>query len=78
MTAAVLCTEADDPRWPVDGHRPGTGRADHRSRVRPLGIPRRCGVTVHLRLPTAFCSPNFAYLMASDALDALRRNRGHR
>jgi metal-sulfur cluster biosynthetic enzyme len=30
------------------------------------------GVTVHLRLPTAFCSPNFAYLMASDALDALR------
>lgn len=29
------------------------------------------GVTVHLRLPTAFCSPNFAYLMASDALDAL-------
>jgi metal-sulfur cluster biosynthetic enzyme len=31
------------------------------------------GVEVHLRLPTAFCSPNFAYLMASDALDALRR-----
>jgi metal-sulfur cluster biosynthetic enzyme len=30
------------------------------------------GVTVHLRLPTAFCSPNFAYLMASDANDALR------
>jgi metal-sulfur cluster biosynthetic enzyme len=30
------------------------------------------GVTVHLRLPTAFCSPNFAYLMASDAVDALR------
>ena len=30
------------------------------------------GVTVHLRLPTAFCSPNFAYLMASDAYDALR------
>ena len=29
------------------------------------------GVTVHLRLPTAFCSPNFAYLMASDAQDAL-------
>lgn len=29
------------------------------------------GVTVHLRLPTSFCSPNFAYLMASDALDAL-------
>ncbi|CAN3126926.1 MIP18 family-like domain-containing protein [Mycobacterium sp. smrl_JER01] len=30
------------------------------------------GVEVHLRLPTAFCSPNFAYLMASDALDALQ------
>lgn len=21
------------------------------------------GVTIHLRLPTSFCSPNFAYLM---------------
>ncbi|MCW2798403.1 iron-sulfur cluster assembly protein [Nocardioides sp.] len=30
------------------------------------------GVSVHLRLPTSFCSPNFAYLMASDAQDALR------
>ncbi|MFT4125307.1 MAG: iron-sulfur cluster assembly protein [Gordonia sp. (in: high G+C Gram-positive bacteria)] len=29
------------------------------------------GVCVHLRLPTSFCSPNFAYLMAADALDAL-------
>jgi metal-sulfur cluster biosynthetic enzyme len=28
-------------------------------------------VVVHLRLPTAFCAPNFAYLMASDAKDAL-------
>ncbi len=28
-------------------------------------------VTVHLRLPTSFCSPNFAYLMASDAKDAI-------
>ncbi|MBK1783299.1 iron-sulfur cluster assembly protein [Prauserella cavernicola] len=28
-------------------------------------------VTVHLRLPTSFCAPNFAYLMASDAKDAL-------
>jgi metal-sulfur cluster biosynthetic enzyme len=34
------------------------------------------GVTVHLRLPTAFCSPNFAYLMASDAQDALRAMDG--
>ena len=28
-------------------------------------------VEVHLRLPTSFCAPNFAYLMASDALDAI-------
>ncbi|GGU10203.1 iron-sulfur cluster assembly protein [Nocardioides albus] len=28
-------------------------------------------VEAHLRLPTSFCSPNFAYLMASDAKDAL-------
>lgn len=34
------------------------------------------GVTVHLRLPTSFCSPNFAYLMASDSVDALRRVAG--
>lgn len=31
------------------------------------------GVTVHLRLPTSFCAPNFAYLMTSDAQDALKR-----
>ena len=35
----------------------------------PSGPPR---VEVHLRLPTSFCAPNFAYLMASDALDAVR------
>lgn len=34
------------------------------------------GVTVHLRLPTSFCSPNFAYLMCSDSVDALRRVEG--
>ncbi|MCE0767293.1 iron-sulfur cluster assembly protein, partial [Pseudonocardia kujensis] len=28
-------------------------------------------VVVHLRLPTSFCAPNFAYLMASDAKDVL-------
>jgi metal-sulfur cluster biosynthetic enzyme len=28
-------------------------------------------VDVHLRLPTSFCAPNFAYLMASDAKDVL-------
>jgi metal-sulfur cluster biosynthetic enzyme len=39
--------------------------------VRSIAIDD-AGVTVHLRLPTSFCSPNFAYLMASDAQDALR------
>ncbi|WP_305786800.1 iron-sulfur cluster assembly protein [Symbioplanes lichenis] len=28
-------------------------------------------VEVHLRLPTSFCAPNFAWLMASDAYDAV-------
>lgn len=28
-------------------------------------------VETHLRLPTSFCAPNFAYLMASDAKDVL-------
>ncbi|UIJ35414.1 iron-sulfur cluster assembly protein [Allobranchiibius sp. GilTou73] len=28
-------------------------------------------VEVHLRLPTSFCSPNFAWLMVSDAYDAV-------
>src|SRR5437867_1412866 len=30
----------------------------------------RGSVTIRLRLPTFFCSPNFAYLMARDARDA--------
>jgi metal-sulfur cluster biosynthetic enzyme len=29
------------------------------------------GVEVHLRLPTSFCAPNFAYLMVSDAQEAV-------
>ncbi|GAB3270328.1 iron-sulfur cluster assembly protein [Sinomonas notoginsengisoli] len=33
---------------------------------------------VHLRLPTSFCSPNFAYLMASDAKDAVSAIAGMR
>ncbi|SDP32123.1 Metal-sulfur cluster biosynthetic enzyme [Klenkia soli] len=31
-----------------------------------------CDVEVHLRLPTSFCAPNFAWLMVSDARDAVR------
>ena len=39
--------------------------------VRSVAIDDAGGVEVHLRLPTSFCSPNFAYLMASDSKDAL-------
>lgn len=72
MTAPALCTEQDlvaalstvlDPELDAP--------------ITELGFVRSvtiddAGVSVHLRLPTAFCSPNFAYLMAADALDALR------
>ena len=42
--------------------------------VRSLDVgegPAGPHVRLHLRLPTSFCSPSFAYLMASDAKDAL-------
>ena len=39
--------------------------------VRSLSVGTGGDVVVHLRLPTSFCAPNFAYLMASDAKDAL-------
>ena len=39
--------------------------------VRSLTVTPSGNVKVHLRLPTAFCSPNFAYLMTSDAKDVL-------
>lgn len=38
--------------------------------VRSVTIDDDC-VEVHLRLPTSFCAPNFAFLMVSDAYDAL-------
>jgi metal-sulfur cluster biosynthetic enzyme len=46
--------------------------------ITDLGFVRSLVVTdgdveVHLRLPTSFCAPNFAYLMASDAKDALTK-----
>jgi metal-sulfur cluster biosynthetic enzyme len=40
--------------------------------VRSLVVSQGDTVEVHLRLPTSFCSPNFAYLMASDAKDVLK------
>ncbi len=39
--------------------------------VRSLMVSPGGNVKVHLRLPTSFCSPNFAYLMASDTKDVL-------
>lgn len=44
--------------------------------ITDLGFVTSCvvdggAVSVRLRLPTAFCSPSFAYLMASDAYDAV-------
>jgi metal-sulfur cluster biosynthetic enzyme len=34
-------------------------------------VVREDAVEVHLRLPTSFCAPNFAWLMVSDARDAV-------
>jgi metal-sulfur cluster biosynthetic enzyme len=39
--------------------------------VHTLTVSPGGAVELHLRLPTSFCSPNFAYLMASDAKDVL-------
>ena len=41
--------------------------------VRSLTVTPAGNVKVHLRLPTSFCAPNFAYLMASDAKDVLTK-----
>ncbi len=46
--------------------------------VTTLGFVSVCSVSdvgvaeVHLRLPTYFCAPNFAFLMVADAYDAVR------
>ena len=42
--------------------------------VRSLTVsagPEGTQAVIHLRLPTSFCSPNFAYLMASDSKDVI-------
>ncbi|MEW1935482.1 iron-sulfur cluster assembly protein [Rhodococcus sp. NPDC079359] len=41
--------------------------------VSSLVVDSSGDVVVHLRLPTSFCAPNFAYLMASDAKDVLKQ-----
>lgn len=41
--------------------------------VHTLVISPSGNVKLNLRLPTSFCSPNFAYLMASDAKDVLKQ-----
>ncbi|WP_324644452.1 iron-sulfur cluster assembly protein [Pseudarthrobacter sp. LT1] len=59
--AAVLDPELDEPITDLGF-------------VRSIEVTRAADgteVTVHLRLPTSFCSPNFAYLMASDSKDAI-------
>lgn len=38
--------------------------------------PEGTQAVVHLRLPTSFCSPNFAYLMASDSKDVISALEG--
>ena len=40
--------------------------------VRSVVLDGAGNTEVHLRLPTSFCSPSFAWLMVSDAQDALR------
>ena len=50
-----------------------TSRSPTLGFVRSLMVSPGGNVKVHLRLPTSFCSPNFAYLMASDAKDALSK-----
>ncbi len=76
MTAALLSAEAE-----VLEALAGVTDPELDEPITELGFVRSVllddrGVTVHLRLPTAFCSPNFAYLMASDSLDALRELDG--
>jgi metal-sulfur cluster biosynthetic enzyme len=61
---AVVDPELDEPITDL-----GFVRSLTVSPTAPDGATVR--VEVHLRLPTSFCSPNFAYLMASDAKDAL-------
>jgi metal-sulfur cluster biosynthetic enzyme len=52
--------------------------------ITELGFVGSCVVTdggdvdVHLRLPTPQCAPNFAFLMAADAREAVRRVSGVR
>ena len=41
--------------------------------VRSLVVSPAGNIKCNLRLPTSFCSPNFAYLMASDAKDVLSK-----
>jgi metal-sulfur cluster biosynthetic enzyme len=41
--------------------------------VRSLVVTPAGNVKCNLRLPTSFCAPNFAYLMASDAKDVLSK-----
>lgn len=52
--------------------------------ITSLGFVASCTVspagdaTIHLRLPTYFCAPNFAFLMVADAYDAVSATEGVR
>ena len=65
------------PRRARHGARPGAGRAGHRRSASSSRVPRPAtGIApVHLRLPTYFCAPNFAFLMVADAYDAVSGRR---
>ena len=69
---AVLTDQAADVRFALDA----VIDPELDEPITDLGFIRSIeigddSVVVHLRLPTSFCSPNFAYLMASDSKDAL-------
>ena len=44
--------------------------------VRSTAVDDLGAVTIHLRLPTSFCAPNFAWLMAGDARKAVSAVEG--
>ena len=86
MSAALLGKTLHDQAWDALGQvqdpeldEPITDLGFVRSLVVTEGgqdASEGATVVVHLRLPTSFCSPNFAYLMASDSKDALRTVAG--
>lgn len=74
MTAAVLCAEAEAEVLRALGT---VTEPEFDEAITDVGFVRAVhvdedGITVHLRLPTSGRCQGYAYLVASDALDALR------